>query len=100
MTLAATFDTRRQADMVVERLVQEYGVERTDIFVSAEGDANSAGETKAGADTAAGAPSEAERDDAALTGKISVSVDIDDDTVADEIRAAFSEFGARDVSEK
>jgi hypothetical protein len=100
MTLAATFDTRRQADMVVERLVQGYGVERTDIFVSAEGDANSAGETKAGADTAAGAPSSEERDDAASSGRISVSVDIGDDAVADEIKAAFAEFGAQDLSEQ
>lgn len=100
MTLAATFDTRRQADMVVERLVQGYGVERTDIFVSAEGVANSAGETIAGADTAAGAPSAEERNDAALDGRISVSVDIGNDAVADEIRATFSEFGAQNLLEE
>ena len=98
-TLEATFETRREAEMTIERLVQEYGIERTDIFVTTEGADNSAGEAEAGSDTEAGTPSPPDRDDAALNGRISVSVDIADDARADEVRSAFVEFGAQDVVE-
>ena len=98
-TLEATFETRREAEMTIERLVQEYGIERTDIFVTTEGADNSAGEAEAGSDTEAGTPSPPDRDDAALNGRISVSVDIADDAQADEVRSAFVEFGAQDVVE-
>jgi hypothetical protein len=98
-TLKAQFETRREAEMTIERLVQEYGIERTDIFVAAEGDENSAGEEQAGSDTEAGAPSPEDRDDAALASRISLSVDIEDDERAAEVRAAFDEFGGEDVAE-
>jgi hypothetical protein len=97
-TLKATFETRREAEMTVERLVQEYKIERTDIFVVAEGDANSSGEEQAGSDTEAGEPSPPDRDDAVLNGRISVSVDIEDAGRAEEVRSAFQEFGAEDVA--
>lgn len=35
-TIRATFPTRRQADLAVEQLVQQLGVEQTDIFVTPE----------------------------------------------------------------
>ena len=98
-TLKASFETRREAEMTIERLVQEYGIERTDIFVTTEGDENSAGEEQAGSDTEAGGPSPEDRDDAPLTGRISLSVDIEDDDRASEVRSAFEEFGAEDVVE-
>ncbi|KAK0332119.1 hypothetical protein LTR94_026168, partial [Friedmanniomyces endolithicus] len=69
-TLKAQFDTRRDAELAVERLVQEYGVERTDIFVAPKGDENSAGVRASGADEKAGAPSVEARDDGALTGRV------------------------------
>jgi hypothetical protein len=97
-TLNATFDTRRDAEMAVERLVQEYGVERTDIFITTDGADNSAGAEEAGADTAAGRPSPEDRDDAELGGRIAVSVDIEDDALAGRVRDAFAEFDAGDVS--
>lgn len=98
-TLKASFETRREAEMTIERLAQEYGIERTDIFVAAEGAENSAGEEQAGSDTAAGAPSPEDWDDAALAGRIGLSVDIEDDDRAAEVRSAFQEFGAEDVGE-
>ena len=98
-TITAGFETRREAEMAVERLVQEQGVERSDIFISAEGDENTAGEEQAGSDAAAGAPSPEGRGDAALNGRISVSVDIQDEARVAGVRAAFAEFQARDVSE-
>lgn len=96
-TLKGNFDTRREADMTIERLVQEFGIERTEIFVFAEGSESSAGEEKAGSDTEAGSPSPDDRDDAALKGSITVSIDIENDDEAAKVRSAFAEFGAEDV---
>ncbi len=95
--LTGMFETRRDAEMAVERLVQEYGVDRGLILIAPAGDANSAGEQTAGADNDAAAPSSGERSDAKLTGPIKVSVDIQDDATASTIRDAFAEFGAHDV---
>ena len=98
-TLNATFETRREAEMTVERLVQEHGIERTDIFVAAAGDVNTAGEEQAGSDTDAGEPSPETRDDAPLNGAVTVSVDIENDAEAAKVRDAFAEFQAANVSE-
>ena len=51
----------------------------------------------AGADTAGQDPTPESRDDAALKGDIIVSVDIQDDARAAEVKAAFAEFDASDV---
>lgn len=37
-SLVAKFDTQREAEMTVERLVQQFKIERTDVFITAEGD--------------------------------------------------------------
>jgi hypothetical protein len=50
-TITAKFDTRREAEMAVEHLVQAHHIERTDIFITPEGSENSAGEEIAGSDT-------------------------------------------------
>lgn len=95
--LNGLFETRRDAEMAVERLVQEHGVDRGLILIAPVGAANSAGEQTGGADNDAAAPSTGERSDAKLTGPIEVSVDIQDDATASKIRDAFAEFGAHDV---
>lgn len=73
-TIRADFETRREADLAVEHLVQEHGVSRTDIFVRARGEANSAGTKAAGADLEGGHAPE-ERGGPDLAGRIEVSVD-------------------------
>lgn len=98
-SLTAKFDTRREAEMTVERLVQQFKIERTDVFITAEGDDNTAGVEEAGSDTEAGGPSPESRDDAELTSRVVVSVDIEDDSLADEVRSAFAEFDAAEVEE-
>ena len=98
-SLTAKFDTRREAEMTVERLVQQFKIERTDVFVAAEGDENSIGVEEAGSDTEAARPSPEDRDDGKLAGRVIVSVDIEDDGLADEVRSAFAEFDAADVEE-
>lgn len=92
-TLTGTFDSRVQADMAVERLVQEIGIERTDIFVSAAGEDNSVGNATAGADSAT--VGEVARDDAPLAGNIIVSVDLQDETHVEAVTAALREFAAK-----
>ena len=92
--MTATFETRREAELVVERLVQEFKVDRSAIHVGPEGDANSAGEAPSGSDRKAASPSVEARDDAALEGRIEVQVDLDD-AEAGEVRKAFREFGGQ-----
>jgi hypothetical protein len=98
-TLTAQFQTRREAEMTVERLVQEHGIERTDIFIAAVGPDNTAGEEVAGSDAKAGAPSVEKRDSASLKGPIEVSVDLEDEAKEAAIREAFAEFKAQDVEQ-
>ena len=99
-TLTGTFDTRRDAEMAVERLVQEVGIERTDIFLASIGEDNSVGTIPAGSDIQAGQPSSHDRKDAPLTGKIEVSVDSNDAATVAQIKAAFTEFGASTSTEE
>lgn len=98
-TLNATFETRREAEMTVERLVQEHKIDRADIFIATAGDDNTVGVEQAGSDTQAGEPSPEARNDAPLNGAVTVSVDIEDETKAAIVREAFGEFEASDVSE-
>ncbi|WP_216094844.1 hypothetical protein [Sphingobium phenoxybenzoativorans] len=93
--LEGKFVSRTQADLAIERLVQEIGIERTDIFVSAEGDQNSSGSVIAGSDGET--VGQAAREDGALAGQIIVSVDLQDETHAEAVKAALREF-AKDMS--
>lgn len=92
-TLKATFETRREAELVIERLVQEFAVDRKAITVGPEGDRNSVGTSTSGGDENAGDPSTDARDDAPLEGRIQVSVNLGDRTDGETVRGAFSEFG-------
>lgn len=96
-TLKCEFETRRDAEMTVERLVQEHGIDRASIFVAAAGAENTSGTERAGSDDAAGAPSEEARDDAALEGAVLVVVNLEDDAMAEKVRAAFDEFTTGEV---
>jgi hypothetical protein len=97
-TLNATFETRREAEMTVERLVQEHGLNRADIFIAASGDENTAGEAQAGSDSEAGGLSPEIRTDSPLNGAVTVSVDVEDEAKVAQVREAFGEFEAVDVS--
>nr|WP_232016191.1 hypothetical protein [Sphingobium sp. YG1] len=79
--------------MVVERLVQEIGIERTDIFVTASGPDNSAGNRIGGADSET--VDQGERDDVPLAGGIMVSIDLQDDAKVEVVTATLEEFGAQ-----
>jgi hypothetical protein len=74
-TIVGSFETRRQAEIAVEHLVQEYGIERGTITVEPSGPANSAGVREAGADTKSGRSGVARQSAAELNGPVDVSVD-------------------------
>lgn len=96
-TIKATFPSRREVELAVEHLVQEYGVERTDIFIEPAGSQNSSGDAPAGADVESGHPGEAaDASGAAYEGQLVVSVDMNEDEEA-AVQAAFREAGAMDT---
>lgn len=97
-TLTATFDTREAADLAIEHLVQQYGIDRSDVFVEAKGSENTAGTKPSGGDVE-NREGEGVRTDAALDGQLQVSVDLSLDDI-DKAQAAFREAGARDVTSR
>jgi len=86
-TIVAQFESRRQADLAVERLVQEHGIPRTDVFVRARGDANSSGVKAAGVDIESSHPGVEKHGSPELAGMIEVSVDCHDEQSVKVCRA-------------
>lgn len=93
-TIVARFDTRRGAELAVEHLVQEHGIERSDIFISAPGKANTSGTRRAGADLESGHPGVEKDAEPELAGPIEVSVECDRDREA-VVRTALKEAGGK-----
>jgi hypothetical protein len=93
-TIRATFETREAADLAIEHLVQQHRVSRSDIFIRAAGNRNSAGSAPSGGDAshAGGA-----RKDAALEGEIEVSADIASSQIA-AVQRSLGDAGAIQVS--
>jgi hypothetical protein len=77
--ISASFVSRREADLAVEHLVQEYGIERGVIFVESAGEAGTTGTHIAGGDAASGEPTTDERTDAPLEGEIRLTVAVKED---------------------
>jgi len=94
-TIVARFETRRDAELAVERLVQEHGVARTDVFVRATGDENSAGIRAAGADAESGHGPQ-KRGAPQLGGEIEVSVDCHG-SEPKVVREALAAVGSRSI---
>jgi hypothetical protein len=91
-TMKATFSTRREAELVVERLVQEFDIPREAIAIAPEGDANSAGEGRSGGDAKAAEPSVNARTDAPLESRIVVIVEPGEGVDTEAVRRSFQEF--------
>lgn len=85
-SIEKSYATRAEADRAVERLVQQVGLSRSDIFVTTANEDNSAGKRPSGGD--ARAQLEDERTDAPLAGEITISVDINDADKDQAIREA------------
>ncbi|WP_018900723.1 hypothetical protein [Rhizobium sp. 2MFCol3.1] len=96
-TVTATFETREEADLAVEHLVQKIGIDRADVFVQASGRQNSSGVDVSGGD--APSASESAREDAKLSGEIDVSADITADKLT-ALHRVFGDLGALRVTAK
>lgn len=95
--ISGTFDTRREAEMAVERFVQGHGVDRDAIRIVPVSAENSAGVEVAGADAKLGEPTPPSGDEAALAGRIEVSLDRYE-TEVQTAREIFKEFKATDIN--
>ena len=111
--ITGTFATRREAEMAVETLVQEYDVNRSDVLMRAEGEDNTSGTVASGADASerhrgSGAPGDPEGDvvrpepereaaaEGVRAGGIVVSAEVEE-AVLERARDAFREYGATAV---
>jgi hypothetical protein len=108
-TLTGSFNTRREAEMAVEHLVQDYGLDRSLVDVRPAGEENTSGNVASGADAAerhrgSGAPGdpvgdvimpEGQHAEAGGIGKgaILVSAEVDESMI-ERARASFKEYGA------
>jgi hypothetical protein len=90
--MSATFQTREQADLAVEHLVQEYGVDRAFIYVEPIGEQNSAGPAVSGGDHASGRAGSSDRPDGSHHGEIEVSLPIEQNEAV--LRRVLKEAGA------
>ena len=88
-TIEAHFETRREAEMVVERLVQTRGIDRERIVIATVGSQNTVGEEAHGADED---PDHGDPEEAALNGQLSVTVTTESAEEDAEVKAAFAEF--------
>ena len=87
-TIIGTFDTRRNAELAVEHVVQECDVARGNVFIQPIGGANSAGTRAAGADAKAAPEPEGHQK---LEGALEVSVDLhggDPERIANALKIA------------
>ena len=93
--MSAVFQTREQADLAVEHLVQEYGIDRAFIYVEPVGEQNSAGIDVSGGDHASGRRGSHDRPDGSHHGAIEVSVPLAHNEAV--LRRVFSEAGAGQI---
>lgn len=96
-SLSGSFATRREAELAVERLVQQHGVHREGITVTPLSVENSVGTEVAGSDAKRGDPQPSREDEAALNGRILVALDTGYETL-DVLRGALEECGAERIA--
>jgi len=95
-TIIGEFDTRRDAELAVEHVVQDCGVPRSAVFVQPLGGANTSGTRPAGADAKAAPTPEAHQK---LDGLLEVSVNCHGGN-PERIAAALKGAGAKAVQTK
>ena len=89
----ARFATRRDAELAIEHLVQQHGIDRAAITVRASGEANSAGSKPSGADVESGHPGVQKDASPKLRGDVEVLVDCSDDR-AEAVKKVLAELSA------
>ena len=90
--IVGTFSSRPDAELAVERLVQEHGLRPESIVVHPSGEFNSAGSIPAGADVESGHPGIDRSGRPALHGPINVLIDCDEGLVP-TVEAALNKAG-------
>ncbi|WP_194151017.1 hypothetical protein [Sphingomonas glacialis] len=96
-TISATFETRREAELAIEHLVQEHGIDRDDVEVGTEGDQNSAGVEASGSDNKTELES-GTGDEAALNGRISLVVTVDSEETSKSVQRVLEKHGGDKVT--
>ncbi len=94
VTIRGYFDTRTEAEVVVERLVQEHGLDRNRVTALAEGEENTAGTEVSGADAVHAA--EGDAPGGARAGRIVVTAEVPE-AMADKATGVFEAAGAAEV---
>jgi hypothetical protein len=95
-TIIGEFDTRRDAELAVEHVVQDCGVPRSDVFVQRRRREHGRDARPAGADAKAAPTPEAHQK---LDGSLEVSVDCHGDD-PEQIAAALKGAGAKAIRTK
>ncbi|MFC3125513.1 hypothetical protein ACFOD4_10605 [Pseudoroseomonas globiformis] len=93
-TITGYFETRRNAEMAVEHLVQDHGLDRKCVRAAAEGENNTSGSVVSGADAADAAAGETPG--GVRGGRIMVTAEVSDNQLEAAL-ASFHECGATDV---
>jgi hypothetical protein len=95
--ISAEFKSRRDAEMAVEHIVQDHGVDRNAVEVGSASNENTAGIEAARADVEDGHLKSGTEGEPALGGKIKVSVQVDD-AIAEKVISSFETFDGYIVS--
>ena len=95
-TIVGTFATRRDAELAVEHLVQEHGIEPAEVSIHPSGEANSAGINAAGADIESGNPGVEKRGNPELGGPIEIVVNCNE-VSAHKVHEILKEANARHI---
>ncbi|MCX7319097.1 MAG: hypothetical protein NT113_06230 [Hyphomicrobiales bacterium] len=90
----AMFKDRQAAELALEHLVQEIGIERTGIFIAAHGDGNTSGTHRSGADARSSLDESRGDTDPKLSGEIEMSVACGKEDT-ERVTKALKEVGAR-----
>lgn len=90
-TISADFKSRRDAEMAVEHIVQDHGLDRNAVEVGPASDENTAGTEAARADIEDGHLKSGTEGEPALAGKVRVSVEVDE-AIAEKVLSSFETF--------
>lgn len=89
--ISAQFKSRRDAEMAIEHIVQDHGLDRNAVEVGPASNRNTAGTEAARADVEEGHLKTDTEGEPALAGKIKVSVQVEEDVV-DKVLVSFRTF--------
>ena len=93
LTLSADFDPRRDAEMAVEHIVQEHGIDMDSVTIMPVSQDNSAGVRASGSDIASQDDEQAGATSApALSGPLRVSVEVSED-LSEKVLGSFATYG-------